>query len=339
MSAVPVFAAGHYRFIKAVFQYSGGVAAEPGYEIERARFHQPLPLADAFAAVEAHLKTIGRPVTAFAACELRTPAPFTEQGFIDFNKAYVTTLERWGIYTGGEHPVNPVARTNVCPMYGAPRAAVMTAFSYTVPTASTRGTFILAGGGEARDGPGSFRERIVRLRDTSPEGLHEKVQFVAAEMADTGQPIGMMRHAFIPRGAANFKVFADMVKSVPTESFREGSEDEVALRDSRRAFDDIIIRPHFLDHDVSKIDTSINLFGKKLDQPTYMTVTGGKNCLIANGEEEAALGAGASNSLMITNGGIANTLAKGKGPKVWWQYTTAAVKPKTHVNRFFSSYV
>ena len=55
-----------------------------------------------------------------------------------------------------------------------------------------------------------------------------------------------------------------------------------------------------------------------------MTVTGGKNCLIANGEEEAALGAGASNSLMITNGGIASTLAKGKGPKVWWQYTTAA---------------
>ncbi len=104
----------------------------------------------------------------------------------------------------------------------------------------------------------------------------------------------------------------------------EGSDDEVALRDSRRAFDDIIIRPHFLDHDVSKIDTSITLFGKKLDQPTYMTVTGGKNCLIANGEEEAALGAGASNSLMITNGGITSTLAKGKGPKNWWQYTTAA---------------
>ena len=51
----------------------------------------------------------------------------------------------------------------------------------------------------------------------------------------------------------------------------EGSDDEVALRDSRRAFDDLIIRPHFLDHDVSKIDTSITLFGKKLDQPTDMT--------------------------------------------------------------------
>ena len=39
--------------------------------------------------------------------------------------------------------------------------------------------------------------------------------FVAAEMADTGQPkSASMEHAFIPRGAANFKIFADVVKNV-----------------------------------------------------------------------------------------------------------------------------
>src|SRR6185295_19515275 len=102
---------------KAVFQYSSGVAAEEGYEIERARFARPLPLADAYAAVEAHLKALGRPTTAFCACELRSPEPFTEQGFYDFNKVYVKTLERWGIYKDGDQPVNPVARTNVCPVY------------------------------------------------------------------------------------------------------------------------------------------------------------------------------------------------------------------------------
>jgi hypothetical protein len=91
---VPVFEAGNYRYIKAVFQYSGGVAAQPGYEIERARFAQPLPLAAAYADVEAHLKSVGRPTTAFAACELRSPEPFTEQGFINFNRVYVKTLER-----------------------------------------------------------------------------------------------------------------------------------------------------------------------------------------------------------------------------------------------------
>jgi hypothetical protein len=185
MSAVPVFQAGNYRYIRAVFQYSGGVAAEPGYEIERARFVRPLPLADAFAAVEQHFKTIGRPNAAFAACELRSPAQFTEQGFYDFNKAYVTTLERWGIYQGGqgnERPVNPVARTNVCPVYGAPVEPVMVAFSYAVPSTAKRGTFILAGGGEAGTQGKTFRERIVRLGDTSPEGMRDKVLCVAVEM-------------------------------------------------------------------------------------------------------------------------------------------------------------
>mgnify|MGYP003336215712 CR=1 FL=1 len=70
-AAVPVFAPGGYRYIKAVFQYSGGVAAEPGFEIERARFFRPLRLADAYAAVEAHLKALGRPTTAFAQCAAR----------------------------------------------------------------------------------------------------------------------------------------------------------------------------------------------------------------------------------------------------------------------------
>lgn len=49
--------------------------------------------------------------------------------------------------------------------------------------------------------------------------------FVAAEMADTGQPKKMMDHAFIPRGAANFKIFADVVKNEATESFQMPTPD------------------------------------------------------------------------------------------------------------------
>jgi hypothetical protein len=179
-AAVPVFAAGGYRYIKAVFQYSGGVAAEPGFEIERARFMKPLRLADAYAAVEAHLKAIGRPSTAFAQCELRSPAPFTDQGFLDFNRVYVQTLARWGIY---RNEINPVARTNVCPMYDVPAEPLMYAFSYTVPAPNAkRMTFVTAGGGEATDGGASYQERIVRLNDTSPEGLKAKAHYVIAEM-------------------------------------------------------------------------------------------------------------------------------------------------------------
>lgn len=187
MAEVPVFEQGGYRYIAAVFQYSGGVAAQPGFELQRVRFRRALLLADAFAAAESYLDAIGRPTTAFAACELRSSAPFTEQGFYEFNRAYVTTLERWGIYRGGDKPANPVARTNVCPMYDKPNAPVMYAFSYTVPLQDgapqpERGTFVLAGGGEARSDGATYRDRIVRLDDTSPEGLRDKVQHVAGEM-------------------------------------------------------------------------------------------------------------------------------------------------------------
>ncbi|HSG75458.1 MAG TPA: hypothetical protein VLA30_04915 [Burkholderiales bacterium] len=180
MSALPVFREGGYRFIKAVFQYSGGVAAEPGFEIVRARLATVLPLAQGFKTVEAYLKAAGRPLTAFCACELRSPAPFTEEGFLAFNKIYASTLERWGIYKDG---ANPVARTNVCPVFAPPAEPSLYAFSYTVPAAKgARGSFILAGGGEAPDGKPSYHDFIVRRGDTSPEGLREKVRYVMAEM-------------------------------------------------------------------------------------------------------------------------------------------------------------
>ena len=180
MAQLPVFHAGGYRYLKAVFQYSGGVAAEPGFEIVRARLARPLVLAQGFEAVEAQLKSAGRPLTAFCACELRSPAPFTEQGFLEFNKVYAGTLERWGIYKDG---VNPVARTNVCPGFEPPAQPSLYAYSYTVPAkAGARGSFIVAGGGEAPDGKATYRDFIVRPGDTTPEGLREKVRYVMAEM-------------------------------------------------------------------------------------------------------------------------------------------------------------
>ena len=180
MAETPVFGPGNYRYIKAVFQYSGGVAAEPGYEIERARFLRPLPLADGLAAAEAHLRSLGRPSAAFAACELRSPAPFTEQGFLEFNKLYVGTLERWGIYKDG---INPVARTNVCPEHHKPPVPSLYAFSYSVPSSGRqRPSFIIAGGGEAKEGNKTYRETVVALGDTSPAAMRAKVRYVVAEM-------------------------------------------------------------------------------------------------------------------------------------------------------------
>src|SRR5262249_22212156 len=73
------FAPGGYRYIPAVFQYSGGVAAEPGFAIVRLRFDRPLPLAQGFTRIEQVIREAERPLTAFCACELRSGAPFTEE--------------------------------------------------------------------------------------------------------------------------------------------------------------------------------------------------------------------------------------------------------------------
>jgi isopentenyl diphosphate isomerase/L-lactate dehydrogenase-like FMN-dependent dehydrogenase len=122
--------------------------------------------------------------------------------------------------------------------------------------------------------------------------------------------------------------FAKLAKTkldpVAWDYLDEGSDDEMSLRANREDFNNIVIRPHFLRNDVSKIDTSISLFQKQLKQPIYLTVTGGKNCFAPNGERESALAARTADSMMIVSGGINDVISSGKGPQVWWQYTTAA---------------
>lgn len=100
-----------------------------------------------------------------------------------------------------------------------------------------------------------------------------------------------------------------------------GSEDEVALRDSREIFRQVIIRPRVL-VDVHKIDLSLELFGHKLDYPILIDPAGGKNCFYPNGEAATAQAAANAKALHITNGGIDELLEAGKGAKVWFQLTT-----------------
>jgi hypothetical protein len=177
------FAAGNHRFIPAVFQYSSGVAAASGFEIERVRFDRLTPLAHGFAQAAKYIQAAGRPLTSFCACELRSPAAFTEAGFLAFNRHYVKTLAEWGIFDG---TTNPVARSNVCPEIDPPAEPSFYAFSFTRPgqgkQAAVTPSFVIAGGAEARGGKGSYPERIVRYRDLSPDGLKEKVGFTVREM-------------------------------------------------------------------------------------------------------------------------------------------------------------
>lgn len=66
------------------------------------------------------------------------------------------------------------------------------------------------------------RALLHRVADRIEERFDE---FLAAEIADTGKPHHLASHLDIPRGAANFRVFADAIASVATETFEMDTPD------------------------------------------------------------------------------------------------------------------
>src|SRR5258707_12529573 len=180
MAAVEEFKPGGYRFIPGGFQFSGGVAAAAGFEIRRCRFRAPMPLMKGFARIEAIITAAARPLTAFCACQLRSPGQFTEQGFREFNESYVVTLGKWAVYSD---KVNPVARSNVCPEIDPPAEPGFHAFSFTVPAAADSApSFVISGSAEARAIEARYRERIIRYGEHGADAMREKAHFVLEEI-------------------------------------------------------------------------------------------------------------------------------------------------------------
>lgn len=68
-------------------------------------------------------------------------------------------------------------------------------------------------------------KRVELLHAVADEINRRFDDFLEAELADTGKPRSLAAHIDIPRGAANFKIFADIVKNVPTESFEMATPD------------------------------------------------------------------------------------------------------------------
>ena len=178
MDKVIPFPDGGFRFIQGVFPYSAGVAAQPGFVIERVRFSRVVPKAKGFAAIAAHLKAIGRPLTALCSCELRSPVQFTDEAFAAFNAVYVATLKEWNLFRDG---INPVARSNLAPAVRPPAVPGFHAFSYTVPQAQANPSFVIAGSGEVPEGRTNYRDHIVAKGDTSAQGLLKKARWVLSE--------------------------------------------------------------------------------------------------------------------------------------------------------------
>ena len=108
------------------------------------------------------------------------------EGFIDFNNQYRRLLNAWEMMVDG---LNPVARTNVAPVFEPPPEPMLFAFSYSHPSDLSRPTFVVAGGGELPDGDLTER-RIVRVGETSPDALIEKAECVAQIMNSRLQGLG-----------------------------------------------------------------------------------------------------------------------------------------------------
>ncbi len=63
-------------------------------------------------------------------------------------------------------------------------------------------------------------EQRLNLLYKLADGINARFdEFLEAECLDTGKPYSLASHIDIPRAAANFKIFADVIKNVPTESF------------------------------------------------------------------------------------------------------------------------
>ncbi|WP_328807361.1 2-hydroxymuconic semialdehyde dehydrogenase [Paraburkholderia elongata] len=71
----------------------------------------------------------------------------------------------------------------------------------------------------------STEQRVDLLYGVADEITRRFDDFVEAEMADTGQHRHVMEHVFIPRGAANFRAFAETIKTVSSESFQTATPD------------------------------------------------------------------------------------------------------------------
>ncbi len=182
----PDHPSGDYSYLPGISAFSCGTVARAGHEIVHVTLAQPVPWRAGFQRIDGHLREQGRARTALCGIELRSPAAFTFAGFDQFNAGYRGLLADWGILVGDD---NPIPRTNVAPVVGAPTEPSLYAFAYTVPGRTPAPTFIVAGAGELRDraqGP----EGIVRHGETTAEAMREKARFVLQTMQERLTALG-----------------------------------------------------------------------------------------------------------------------------------------------------
>jgi hypothetical protein len=157
--------AGNYRFLAFEGRpFSGGVVADPGFDLVHATFERPVALDKGLEAAANHLRKVARPVEAIAGLELRIPEPLTAEGFSAFNRGYVRGLTARGLVVDG---LLPAARTNVAAAISGVSEPSVYAISYTTPGDRGRPAFVLSGVPEEEPGaPESMLDSMMRVLST-----------------------------------------------------------------------------------------------------------------------------------------------------------------------------
>lgn len=174
--------AGNYKILPSGAAYCAGIIPDPGYEVVRVELHPWLPLEQAYAFIESHLKSIERPVQAFCGIELRVPEPLTLANWSSFNVPYLDQLRRWGLLYGD---YSGVCRSNIALDLYPPATTSMCAFSYTVPATSKGATFLLSGQADI-----GSNNQIIAEGEVGPQAMQQRARFTVDTVGETLGKLG-----------------------------------------------------------------------------------------------------------------------------------------------------
>ncbi len=128
-----------------------------------------------------------------------------------------------------------------------------------------------------------------------------------------------------PKEAINVFDFEPVARqNVPPAHFgymASGIDDEVTLRANREDFKKFQLMPHRL-NDVSKVDTTIELFGAKYDSPIFICPIGANQFFHPDGELAVARAARAGNHLQMlstSSNFSVDDVTKARGASIWFQ--------------------
>jgi 4-hydroxymandelate oxidase len=128
-----------------------------------------------------------------------------------------------------------------------------------------------------------------------------------------------------PKDAINVFEFEPVAyQNTPPAHFgymASGLDDEVTLRANREGFQKFQLNPRRL-VDVSKVDTSVELFGIKYDSPIFVCPTGGNQFFHPDGEVAVAKAAKVGNHMQMlstSSNYSVEDVTKARGAPIWFQ--------------------